>query len=141
MSINQESKKIQYFIYLKPILFLWTTRKIKKILLGFFRNRLKYILNMWFFNITNINLKNTLFILIIKFNNISKFNMLRFDLWLLYIFLDKDHKMYAWSCFHSFRSRKKWKSRKRLWVEAYALFNELVMDIHGTCGMIFEQED
>jgi hypothetical protein len=26
--------------------------------------------------------------------------MSRLDLWLLYIFLDKDHKMYTWSCFH-----------------------------------------
>ncbi len=26
--------------------------------------------------------------------------MLRHDLWLFYTFLDKDHKMYNWSCFH-----------------------------------------
>jgi hypothetical protein len=28
--------------------------------------------------------------------------MLRFDLCLLYIFLDEDHKMYTWSCFHMY---------------------------------------
>jgi hypothetical protein len=28
--------------------------------------------------------------------------MLRFDLWLLYTFLDKDHKMYTCSCFRPY---------------------------------------
>jgi len=98
MAINQESKKIQYFIYLKPTLFLWATQKVKKILLATFRNLLKSILNMWSFNIIDINSKN-MFILIIKLNNILKFDMLRQKLWLLYTFLDKDHEMYTWSCF------------------------------------------
>jgi len=33
-------------------------------------------------------------ILIIKLNNILKFDMLRLDLCLLYTFIDKDHEMY-----------------------------------------------
>jgi hypothetical protein len=36
-----------------------------------------------------------MFILIIKLNNILKFDMLRHDLWLLCTFLDKDHEMYT----------------------------------------------
>jgi hypothetical protein len=36
MAINQESKKNQYFIYLKPTLVLWATEKIKIILLAIF---------------------------------------------------------------------------------------------------------
>jgi hypothetical protein len=54
---------------------------------------------MWCFNIINLN-SNNMFILIIKLNNILKSDMLRLDLWLFYIFLDKDHKMYTWSSFH-----------------------------------------
>jgi len=54
---------------------------------------------MWFFNIININSDN-MFIMIIKLNNILKFDMLKHDLWLLYTFLDKDHEMYSWSCFY-----------------------------------------
>jgi hypothetical protein len=41
MAINQESEKIQYFIYLKPILFLWATYKVKKFLSAIFKNPLK----------------------------------------------------------------------------------------------------
>jgi hypothetical protein len=48
-----KSKKNQYFIYLKPTLFLWATHKIKEILLVIFL--LKSILNMWFFNIGSIH--------------------------------------------------------------------------------------
>ncbi len=47
MAINQESKKIQYFIYLKLTLFLWATHKEKQNPLAFFKNLLKSILNMW----------------------------------------------------------------------------------------------
>jgi hypothetical protein len=32
-------------------------------------------------------------------NNISKFNMLMFNLWSFYIFLDKDYKMYTYYAF------------------------------------------
>jgi hypothetical protein len=46
MAINQESKKIQYFIYLKLTLFLWATHKEKQNPLAFFKNLLKSILNM-----------------------------------------------------------------------------------------------
>jgi hypothetical protein len=46
MAMNQESKKIQYFIYLKPTLFLWATHKIFKKLLAFFRILPKSTLNM-----------------------------------------------------------------------------------------------
>jgi hypothetical protein len=49
---------------------------------------------MQLFNIIQINSKN-MFILIIELNNIFKFNTLRFSLWLFYIFLDKDHKVYT----------------------------------------------
>jgi hypothetical protein len=41
-----------------------------------------------------------MFILINKLNNILKFTMLKLDLWLFYIFCNKDHKMYIWSCFY-----------------------------------------
>ena len=41
MAINQESKKIQYFIYLKPILFLWAIQKVKKNIFAIFWNLLK----------------------------------------------------------------------------------------------------
>jgi hypothetical protein len=54
---------------------------------------------MWFFNINDVN-SNNMFIVIIKLKNILKINMLKFDLWLLYIIFDKDHEMYTWSCFH-----------------------------------------
>jgi hypothetical protein len=43
--MNQESKKIQYFIYCKPILFPQTTCKIEKIL-AFSINLLKITLNV-----------------------------------------------------------------------------------------------
>jgi len=46
MAINQESKKIQYFIYLKPTLFLWATHKVKENPFTFFKNPLKFILSM-----------------------------------------------------------------------------------------------
>jgi len=42
-----------------------------------------------------------MFILIIKLNNILKFDMLRLDLWLLHTFLNKDHEMYNCSRFHT----------------------------------------
>jgi hypothetical protein len=71
----------------------------KKTLLAIFKKSIKSTLNMWFFNIIDINSKNV-FILIIKSNNILKFDMLRHDLWLLYIFPNRDYKMYIWSCFH-----------------------------------------
>jgi hypothetical protein len=47
MPINQESKKIQYFIYLKPTLFLWATQKVRKKLFAIFKNLLKSTLNMF----------------------------------------------------------------------------------------------
>jgi hypothetical protein len=39
-------------------------------------------------------------ILIIEINNIFEFNILKVNWWLLYIYLDKDHKGYIWLCFH-----------------------------------------
>jgi hypothetical protein len=36
-----------------------------------------------------------MFILITEINNILNFNMLTFNLWVLYTFLDKDKKMYT----------------------------------------------
>jgi len=102
MGINQKNKKSQYVIYLKPILFLRTTWNVKQILLALKKKKLQSTLNMWFFNIININSKN-IFILIIELNNIYKFNKLRFSLWLLLLFFDKDNKMYTWLCFHPMR--------------------------------------
>jgi hypothetical protein len=62
--MNQESCRNKYFIYLKLILSFWTTCKM---------NLLKFILNMWLFNIIDINWK--IFILIIEINNASKFSV------------------------------------------------------------------
>jgi hypothetical protein len=35
-----------------------------------------------------------------KINNISKFNMSRLNLWLFYTFLDEEHEIDTWLCFH-----------------------------------------
>jgi len=98
---------IKIFLIKNPIFHLlicffskiWTTNKIKQSPLAFSKYLIKFILNMWFFNIIDTNSKN-MYILNIERNNISKFNMLRHSLWLLYIFFDKDHKLYTWLCFH-----------------------------------------
>jgi hypothetical protein len=99
MAIDQESKKFQYFIYLKPTLFFCATQKVKRNLLEIFKNLLKSILNMWFFNIIDIN-SNDMFILIIKLNNTLNFDMLKHDLWLFYTFLTKIMKCIFDHVFH-----------------------------------------
>jgi hypothetical protein len=51
------------------------------------------------YNIESNNVKDDdsifMFILIIKLNNILKFDMLKLDICLLYTFFDKDYEMYS----------------------------------------------
>jgi len=96
--LTQKVKKFNISSIWNLLCFFGQLKK-KILILAFYTNLLKSTLNKWFFNIIYIN-SNNMFILIIKLNNILKFDMLKLGLCLLYIFLDKDHKMYTWSCFH-----------------------------------------
>jgi hypothetical protein len=78
MTINQESKKNSIFHLLEAYFVSLGNPYNNKNLLAFFRNLFKSTLNMWLFNIIDINSKN-MFILIIKLNNNLKFDMLRLD--------------------------------------------------------------
>ncbi len=75
--INQESRKMQYFVYFFVFVFVFCLQYLQKKfkLLAFFNNLFKSMLNMRFFNIIDINSKN-MFMLIIEINNF-KFNRLR----------------------------------------------------------------